>query len=436
MLANLFSKISTTERINDDENGSIRERLESPILNSKLEENMRLLFDGLVNHIQDAPTQFRDKTVQHDDDIEAVELYGKFNDHIHRLLSMYPVLARVVMIQGADSRKSLLAVACQNLQQHYSYPAIQFLIAKNPSSLLWKQNNAVRTSSPICTIARTPSLCGLMPWIAEHYAWVLDHPICVQSPPALLMTDLCADGTCKESIVEGFFTRYPQGLLQDDSTSKNGLPIHRLVRNGRGLFDMQLFKWMVEKSPDSLLYQDMKGQNILHHCSVNAAEAQYSYAEDILDVFQFVIAMRPDLSRKMDNYGILPIHILLKSQCCHHRILLEMAILLLIAHPESYDISSIGFPSLAPKDISLMRVLYPLLLEQKELKANIELLTIASDNIRIASQATGSQEDATLLSAVSSVFQSWTTLQIQVLEGKLEHIVSELETAKSTSRSS
>ncbi|KAL3929092.1 MAG: hypothetical protein SGBAC_012364 [Bacillariaceae sp.] len=432
VLANLFSTIPTPADRNDD--NETRERLESPILNTKLEENMRLLFDGLVNHIQDSPRQFRDKgtsrsSIRENDDMDAVELYEKFNDHIHRLVSQYPVLARVVMIQGVFSRKSLLSVACQNLQQQHSYPAIQFLIEKNPSALLWKQNNAVRASSPICTIARTQSLCGLMPWIAESYTWILDHPICIQSPPALLMMDLCTLGNCQESVAKEFFTTYPQGLVQDDASSKDGLPLHRLL-NGRGLFDMELFRWMADQNPDSLSYQDKQSKNILHHACENASEGRFSCAE-VLYVCQYLIQMHPQLSRNLDREGNLPIHALVNE--CENRIILDMALLLLSTYPESYDIPTQRLPPVAPKDIKLLQSLHPLVSEQMELTNIIALLKTGSDGIKVAVQVNCTHEETSLLPAVASVFRCWARLQNQILDVKLQAITSEIETIKSES---
>ena len=74
----------------------------------------------------------------------------------------------------------LLMAACSGLDQEWSHPAIKFLIRMNPTALLWRRDDdglrdtRARDDWPIYKLARHPSHCTLMPWIAETYPWVLD----------------------------------------------------------------------------------------------------------------------------------------------------------------------------------------------------------------------------------------------------------------------
>ena len=78
--------------------------------------------------------------------------------------------------------------------KHFYIGIIRFLIERNPSARLWnrKDYKDIENLSTIYIISRHQIHYLLMPWIAKHFPWVLDHPDCQERPPSIYFVDkLC-----------------------------------------------------------------------------------------------------------------------------------------------------------------------------------------------------------------------------------------------------
>jgi hypothetical protein len=376
-------------------------KLEEAILNTALEENMRALFDGLVNHLEDSSLRF-------DDGTDGVASFERFNEHIQRLVSEYPILARVVVTRGIMSRRSLLAVACRHQNRMLSHKVIKFFIGMNPSALLWKQSPRVECSSPIYTIARNRAHCVLMPWIAEHFRWALHHPVVLDRPPSLKFVELFPNGSCDASIIQQFFGIYPQGLSQEDT---DGMPLHKIL-TGRRECDADFFKWMAEQRPSSISHQIHWQFTSLHI----ACLALLSYSTDnTSEICRYLIRKCPVLVRMANKDDHLPIHILIRR--CNRRIVQEVVLLLLQEYPESYDMPTHMHHS-EPRRVHFVQKVKPFVDQQSELTSNMRDLKGESQNMAAVSASSKNS----LFASVSEVLKSWSTTRLYLMEEKLHHV--------------
>lgn len=378
--------------------------LEEAILNTALEENMRALFDGLMKHLEDSSLCF-------DDGAHGMESLERFNEHIQRLVSDYPVLARVVVTRGM-SRRSLLAVACTNKNRVLSHKVIKFLIGMNPSALLWKQANKIDCSRPIYTIARSQAHCVLMPWIAEHFCWTLGHPVVLDRPPALKFVDLFPNGSCEASIMKSFFETYPEGLWQEDP---DGMPLHKLL-SGRRECDADFFEWVAEKRPASLLHR-IRGRFTSLHLACLALLTHST--DNSSEICGYLIRKCPVLVRMANKDGYLPIHYMMRA--CNRRTVQEIVLQLLQEFPFSYDMPTPIHQS-EPRRVPFIQKVKPFVGQQSALVSSIRDLRMASQTMADSSASSMT----CLFSSVCEVFQSWATSRLSMMEDKLAVVTAQI----------
>jgi hypothetical protein len=377
---------------------NIHVKLEEEILYSALEENMKALFDGLVNHLEDSSLGF-----------DGVVSCENFYDHTQRLVSEYPILARVVYNGGGlTKRRSLLAVACRH-NRKLSHKVIKFLIRMNPSALLWKPWRPNKSPSAIHAIAKNH--CVLMPWIAEHYRWALHHPVVLHRPPSLKFVRLFSNGFCDASIIQQFFEIYPQGLGQEDT---HGLPLHKIL-TGRQECDADFFKWMAEQRPSSISHKIHWHFTSLHM----ACLALLSYSTDnTSEICRYLIRKCPKLVRMANKNDHLPIHILIRR--CNRRIVQEVVMLLLQEYPESYDMPTHMHQS-EPRRVHFVQKVKPFVDQQSELTSNISNMRDLKGAAQNMAAVSASSKNS-LFANVSEILKSWTTTRLDLLEEELHHV--------------
>ena len=123
---------------------------------------------------------------------ENIAAYERIHECIQVEVNKNPIHSKTV--SKALLHWSLLKTACENLLRVESHPIIRFLIERNPSARLWNRKYCqdIDNSSPVYIISRHQIHYLLMPWIAKHYPWVLDHPDCQEWPPSIYFVDkLC-----------------------------------------------------------------------------------------------------------------------------------------------------------------------------------------------------------------------------------------------------
>ena len=188
--------------------------MESPLPYHDQDNEIKSQFDLIFSAI------YRTNSNSSEEDIRAI------NERIQREVTAKPILAKIVQ-QGNYS----LLSACTTCQCEQLHPAIKFLIELNPSALLWPSDTSSRM---ICNIACHPSHCVLMPWVATHYQWVLDHERCLESPPASYFLSEYAnreeESGCTAAIIREFFEAYPQALTQVDEYGCT--PLHNILFRG------------------------------------------------------------------------------------------------------------------------------------------------------------------------------------------------------------
>lgn len=153
--------------------------LEEPIMDNELDRHLYKKFDELIDTVNDTTFLWTDEMAEADD----IAAYERLHERIQVEVNTNPIISRT--ISSAFLHWSLLTTACEKLQHIESHPIIRFLIEKDPSALLWKCKfyQDIENSSPIYIISRHHIHCVLMPWIAKHFPWVLDHPDCQERPP-------------------------------------------------------------------------------------------------------------------------------------------------------------------------------------------------------------------------------------------------------------
>lgn len=266
-----------------------------------------------------------------------------------------------------------------------SRPIIQLLIETNPYALLWKYPGINGTA--ICAIAYNPKVCVLMPWIAEHFTWVLDHESCRQFPPHHVLLDHYIAGDCDASDVRKFYEFYPQGITQK--------------------------------------HEGHCGEeyNALHYACNSLSP---DFTAGMAELCCFLAAKRPKSVRMVSVYNELPIHLIMRhyDQAPVQNVILH----LLRAYPQSIDIATaIPYPygvveSIKPRSNPFVNSAFPVLEEERALKEEISFLT---DAPAAWCEATQSSKATTLQIAASDVFATWATLRIACLKHHLEHTIPE-----------
>ena len=198
--------------------------MESPLPYDDQADELKSLFNQFLNAI------FSINGNSSQEEITA------FNQLVQRAITAKPILARIVQGNGSILRvvacvldnDSFLSVTCDH--NKLVHPAIKCLIEANPSALLWETNSDIGERM-ICSIAGHPSHCVLMPWITTKYQWVLDHELCLESPPVFHLLRQYAhrreETGCTDTIIRQFFEAYPRGHTQEDNYGRT--PLHAIL---------------------------------------------------------------------------------------------------------------------------------------------------------------------------------------------------------------
>ena len=162
--------------------------------------------------------------------------------------AIHPTLARVVARDMNHS--SMLTLLCDKAHTPLAHTTMKFLIERNPSALLWKRDNwekmGIEYSMPIYTIVNHHAHHVLLPWIAQHYPWVLEHPDCQAKPPTFDFIAQCVNGIALNSaLIRQYFTIYPQALRHVDHAQKS-TPLHYFL-GGFTECRLDLFQWLATK---------------------------------------------------------------------------------------------------------------------------------------------------------------------------------------------
>ena len=383
-----------------------------PVLDTKLSDAERQSFDDLVDGIYDVSA-----VDEHHFEVACENFCSRIEEEVMK----FPVLARTIMKDLLNW--SLLTTLCEKTEGWHPpaiHPAIQFLIEKNPHALTWQWGGEWNRSTPIHTIAKKH--CVLMPWIAERFSWVFDHPVCQDNPPHLALVRNHVDGRCDASIVRRFYELYPRGLVQEDQLLEGGLPLHGCLR-GWEECDVSLFKWMAHQYPDVLFYsyQDRLGLTPLHLACISIASS--NPGENSLEICRFLASECPESVRVVDSAGLLPIHFL--TERSNRPAVQKLLLTLLRQHPQSIDVSA-GYRELypTPRAVPFVARVYPLLEEERLLKEDVPYLTGLSDALQ---EATRKSEEGLEVS-VAQIFQNWVALRkesftVQRLEKLSESIM-------------
>jgi len=341
------------------------------------------------------------------------------SSYIMHQITANPILSRM----ATSTNISLLDFAC-TCTNHLSLEAIKCLIAANPNALLWQsgQDNEIPVDDLVITkIAEHRSFCRLMPWIAINYGWIFNHELCLnlkELPMFSLLKQIL--NNCTSSVLEQFCMAYPNGLTQE---SKEGhSPLHTLLymncdsSSEAELFD--IFKRLAGLRPSVMSKRYREGRTLLHDACAMLAIHGDNLRRDIC---KFLLAECPHLVKVGDNRSELPIHSLLGQ--LDYRLLLrpddrqveEVCVCLFRSYPDSYDMCSPD--GLAPSSIpfAFLRMKTYLKEERKELRENINQLQ------EIANAFNEAQNDT-----VSTIFNSWASSLVEVMEAKVEAIHSRI----------
>lgn len=383
---------------------------------SDLPEDQAAIFRGILAEF------YRIYCLRDADEIRAAS--DVLCNRVVQEVTSHPVLAKAIS-DDCHHHWSLLALFCgrpneEDLDVLYD-PVMKLLIQENPSALLWRGSPSAFTN--IHVVARHVSRCVvLLPWIAEHFGWVLDHVSCNTSPPHLSLVGHYCIGACNASVVKDFYELYPQGLGQDDS--QGFLPLHYCLVHtdtmgllgDAGSSHCKLIKWMMHQYPESLWHETSNGQTPLYCACAKLVHRGCTNAYDA-EVCCFLAEECPELVRRADGDGALLIHYI--TWFSHRAPAQKVIVQLLRAYPQSIDVACPYSPE--PRSFPFVQSVFPLLEEEVSVKEEISALT---DMSAAFCEAAARSEDV-LPVTLSEVFKDWAKLRKATLTIHLEHTIPE-----------
>jgi len=377
-----------------------------PIADENLPDDLKSEFDVIFNEIY---------IFERVDFTPTAADYDNLNHRIQSIVNKNPILVRV--FSKDIICWSLLTTICEKVHNNLSHPTIKYLIEKNPIALLWKWGDIDHPSTPIKCIAMNH--CTLMPWIAENFQWVLDHPKCLNIFPHNELVHRYTDGRCHADVVQQFFEHYPQGLRQEDKLMQDGLPLFRILC-GWDNCDVHLFKWMAEKYPTAVLHGDRYGHIPLHMACISLACMSLGLnppeeKEHLKEICMFLIANHSRGVRMKSRHDrCLPIHYLVKR--CNCPFVQEVIVQLLREYPESINISSKNKLCPAPKSSYFVQQVGLVLDTEKKLQSEIQSLTNLSEALLDAASCSKSD----LWMSLPTIIQSWSKSRCQACQERLD----------------
>ena len=345
----------------------------------------------------------------------------KVHDRVLRAVTANPILARVVP-QNSNKWSLLMILLCVNgLDPDLIIPALKVIIESNPAALLWQIEDTDVLPRPIHILARFEAYSSLMPWIATHYSWILDHPVLKDFPPSFELVRNYRMGGCSAELVREFFEIYPQGLSHIDE--KGRMPLHQMLcgRENDGTDYADLFRWMATQVPNALNHQDNTNWTPLHYACVKMYAASHSYASNaMLKITKYLIRNSPESIFVEDTHGCLPIHILVAKYQLSGYLEIPVVGALLRIYPDCYDMPGYPPDNFAPSSVPFLEDLKPILDESDELLDDLSIHGNIQDNL---DEAMGDEPP----SLPVDIFLSWTKFRIEELDGAVNNTYDEIE---------
>eukprot|EP00571_Detonula_confervacea_P007679 CAMPEP_0172324000 /NCGR_PEP_ID=MMETSP1058-20130122/50130_1 /TAXON_ID=83371 /ORGANISM="Detonula confervacea, Strain CCMP 353" /LENGTH=184 /DNA_ID=CAMNT_0013040151 /DNA_START=43 /DNA_END=594 /DNA_ORIENTATION=- len=153
--------------------------MENPFSDSNLDDELKLQFNKLLDAINTIKPFYPGDTSGESKFLASCEA---LNELVCLEVTAKPILTKIIATDRLNL--SLLSAALEKLSHEKSLPTLKCLIKANPSALLWKSCHRAAGCSNrtgiYALVERGFSI--LMPWIAENYAWVLDHEIGQEFP--------------------------------------------------------------------------------------------------------------------------------------------------------------------------------------------------------------------------------------------------------------
>jgi hypothetical protein len=360
---------------------------------------------------------------------ETIEEAGRVMcERVQRDVSEYPILAKTVSKNMLGW--SLLTTVCEKTySRDVGHTAIKYLITRNPHALIWRWVDNYEHSSPLKTIAQNYCHCVLLPWIAQHYAWVFDHPTMLERPPHFELVRNYAQGECPASVVRSFYEWYPKGLQQTDQYGRS--PLH-LCFDGWDECDAELFEWMAKQHTEAISSRDNFGMTILHTaCGVissvrEGVAASSLCTENMARICRFLVSENPQAVRLKAEGGFgLPVHYLARR--CNRPIVQDLVILLLNHYPQAVNIMAAPYlPKLAT--VPFIQQVLPLVQQEIHIQEERIWLSQACTNLGIYTESVGTA----LLGRMNEVFSSWAKDRLAVkfpaLEEEIQAQIEEVKT--------
>ncbi|KAL3940601.1 MAG: hypothetical protein SGBAC_004885 [Bacillariaceae sp.] len=334
--------------------------------------------------------------------------------------AIHSTLVRVVARDMHHS--SMLTLLCDKAHTPLAHSTMKFLIERNPSALLWKRDDwettCVESSMPIYTIVNHHAHHVLLPWIAKHFPWVLEHPDCQARPPTFDFIAQCINGMAlNTALVRQYFENYPQALRHVDS--QKSTPLHHFL-SGFTECKLDLFRWLVIQCSSALVQPNALGWTPMHAACLALTE---SPSNNMKEICKFIFQRAPQSVHMMALDGTLPIHIL-KNR--HNKPnIQEILLILLRAYPESHSMSTTD-PSTypAPSSHPFVERVMQLILEEKELQETISQRRKMPINLSLAF---AQQQAGQVMPLACKVFASWSKSNLMSLKSRLDTIGEALE---------
>ena len=380
------------------------------------------------------------------DDDEKPAASGELVNHIVEVVSQTPRLT--LFVAPSDNNVGLtiaMAVTMTHLCRYAGQDILKFLIAVNPHVLTYEWDyEEDEDDAPMedhrCSVLRNiagySSQNTLLPWIAEKYAWVLDHPNVLLNPaPHLEIVREYVKGDVPPSLLRKFYELYPAGLRQrggyDDENSDTirsltplRMCLYRLHEVGKWTDrDSELLRWMVQEYPEAASYQDhqLMGMTGLAEAALYYLHAYYNSEEEERQsaevdggsmICRILIEARPEMIRVADSEGKPPLYHMLHAS----RVPSVHDLTVWIARQGYWERGQFQFLD----ETKYMRKLQSLLEEEESLDNQILFFKQTKGQLfQLAEDAKGRIE---AVDKVSEIFASWSSEHLENLEKEKEKL--------------
>eukprot|EP00985_Skeletonema_marinoi_P019971 scaffold11644_cov124-Skeletonema_marinoi.AAC.2 len=218
---------------------------------------------------------------------------------------------------------------CSNreLDEMTASPILKLLLVKNPESIYHANNDGLIPIHVACMVSQSTEFCrGLI----EAFPYSVRMPTNVGMLP---IHTACVNNTV--TTVEYLYKLYPDAI---NHASTHGLnPIHAAIMGLDFRFEqiaaVKVVQFLLGCDPNVKFQEALQGESLLHYAC--RCEYNKTHTEVPIEIIKVLYEANPELIRKEDSGGRLPLHKICSNPSQDETATFEILKLLLAMHPES-----------------------------------------------------------------------------------------------------